>query len=106
MLTCSKRVQSSLYHSLPRASAVLVRDGVVLEVGRMTMAPWLRGQDYVVTINLQTKSFARDLLIHFASQYGQVLLPMNSLLRCVGNCPGEKSSQRQPKRPLINVWPR
>ena len=34
--------------SLPRASAVLVRDGLILEVGEPeNMGPWLRDQDYI-----------------------------------------------------------
>ena len=50
MLTLFKaRSVITMNDSLPRASAVLVRDGVVLEVGEeATMAPWLRDQDYVV----------------------------------------------------------
>jgi predicted amidohydrolase YtcJ len=35
--------------SMPRASAVLVRDGIILEVGeRENMQPWLEGQEYQV----------------------------------------------------------
>ena len=54
---------------MPRASAVLVRDGNILEVGEPErMQPWLEGQQFRWTSNLQTKSFARALLTRTFTQ--------------------------------------
>lgn len=79
MLTLFKaRSVITMNDSLPRASAVLVRDGVVLEVGEeATMAPWLRDQDYVVD-----DQFADEIICpgfidpHLHPSMAAVLLPM------------------------------
>ncbi|MEC7975272.1 MAG: hypothetical protein VX142_05630, partial [Pseudomonadota bacterium] len=79
MLTLFKaRSVITMNDSLPRASAVLVRDGVVLEVGEeATMAPWLRGQDYVVDDQFADKIICPGFIDpHLHPSMAAVLLPM------------------------------
>ena len=50
MLTLYKaRSVITMNESMPRATAVLVRDGMIVEVGEPEhMEPWLRHEEYVV----------------------------------------------------------
>lgn len=64
--------------SMPRASAVLVRDGIILEVGEVeNMQPWLQGQQYQVD-----EQFAGQIICpgfidpHLHPSMAAVLLPM------------------------------
>jgi predicted amidohydrolase YtcJ len=64
--------------SMPRASAVLVRDGMILEVGEPEhMQPWLEGQEYTVD-----EQFADNIICpgfidpHLHPSMAAVLLPM------------------------------
>ena len=79
MLTLFKaRSIITMNPSMPRASAVLVRDGTIVEVGEPEhMQPWLEGQQYAVD-----EQFANDVICpgfidpHLHPSMAAVLLPM------------------------------
>ena len=79
MLTLFKaRSVITMNPSMPRASAVLVRDGIILEVGEVeNMQPWLQGQQYQVD-----EQFAGQIICpgfidpHLHPSMAAVLLPM------------------------------
>lgn len=79
MLTLFKaRSVITMNPSMPRASAVLVRDGTIVEVGEPEhMQPWLEGQQYAVD-----EQFANDVICpgfidpHLHPSMAAVLLPM------------------------------
>ena len=79
MLTIFKaRSVITMNPSMPRASAVLVRDGTIVEVGEPEhMQPWLEGQQYAVD-----EQFANDVICpgfidpHLHPSMAAVLLPM------------------------------
>ena len=64
--------------SLPRASAVLVRDGLILEVGEPeNMSPWLCDQDYVEDDQFAEKIICPGFIDpHLHPSMAAVLLPM------------------------------
>lgn len=64
--------------SMPRASAVLVRDGIILEVGeRENMQPWLAGQEYQVDEQFADKVICPGFIDpHLHPSMAAVLLPM------------------------------
>ena len=64
--------------SMPRASAVLVRDGIILEVGeRENMQPWLEGQEYQVDEQFADKVICPGFIDpHLHPSMAAVLLPM------------------------------
>ena len=64
--------------SMPRASAVLVRDGIILEVGeRKNMQPWLEGQEYQVDEQFADKVICPGFIDpHLHPSMAAVLLPM------------------------------
>ena len=79
MLTLFKaRSVITMNESLPRASAVLVRDGIILEVGEeANMAPWLRDQDYVIDEQFADKIICPGFIDpHLHPSMAAVLLPM------------------------------
>ena len=79
MLTLFKaRSVITMNPSMPRASAVLVRDGTIVEVGEPEqMRPWLEGQQYAVD-----EQFANEVICpgfidpHLHPSMAAVLLPM------------------------------
>ena len=79
MLTLFKaRSIITMNPSMPRASAVLVRNGIILEVGEVeNMQPWLQGQQYQVD-----EQFAEQIICpgfvdpHLHPSMAAVLLPM------------------------------
>jgi predicted amidohydrolase YtcJ len=79
MLTLFKaRSVITMNESLPRGSAVLVRDGIILEVGEeANMAPWLRDQDYVIDEQFADKIICPGFIDpHLHPSMAAVLLPM------------------------------
>lgn len=64
--------------SLPRATAVLVQDGMILEVGDAeNMQPWLQHQDYVVDEQFADKIICPGFIDpHLHPSMAAVLLPM------------------------------
>lgn len=64
--------------SLPRATAVLVQDGMILEVGAAEhMQPWLQHQDYVVDEQFADKIICPGFIDpHLHPSMAAVLLPM------------------------------
>ena len=107
MLTLFKARSVTMNDSLPRAVAVLVRDGVVLEVGEeATMAPWLRGQDYVVDDQFADKIICPGFIDpHLHPSMAAVLLPMEFITAMRWKLPWGEVEPVTTKRPLINVWP-
>ena len=79
MLTLFKaRSVITMNPSLPRASAVLVRDGIILEVGEVgNMQPWLQGQQYQVDEQFVEQIICPGFIDpHLHPSMAAVLLPM------------------------------
>ena len=79
MLTLFKaRSVITMNPSMPRASAVLVRDGMILEVGDPEqMQPWLEGQEYTVDEQFADKVICPGFIDpHLHPSMAAVLLPM------------------------------
>ncbi len=79
MLTLFKaRSVITMNPSMPRASAVLVRDGLILEVGEeKNMQPWLKDQDYAVDEQFAEKIICPGFIDpHLHPSMAAVLLPM------------------------------
>ena len=79
MLTLYKaRSVITMNESMPRATAVLVRDGMVVEVGEPEhMEPWLRHQEYVVEDQFAEKVICPGFIDpHLHPSMAAVLLPM------------------------------
>ena len=79
MLTLFKaRSVITMNPSMPRASAVLVRDGIILEVGEVeNMQPWLQGQHYQVDEQFAEKIICPGFIDpHLHPSMAAVLLPM------------------------------
>ena len=79
MLTLYKaRSVITINPSMPRASAILVRDGMIIEVGEPeTMQPWLQGQDYCVDEQFADKIICPGFIDpHLHPRMAAVLLPM------------------------------
>ena len=68
----------TMNNSMPRGSAVLVRDGIILEVGeRENMQPWLAGQNYQVDEQFADKVICPGFIDpHLHPSMAAVLLPM------------------------------
>ncbi len=79
MLTLYKaRSIITMNNSLPRATAVLVRDGMIIEVGEPErMGPWLRHEDHVVDDRFAEKIICPGFIDpHLHPSMAAVLLPM------------------------------
>ena len=79
MLTLYKaRTVITMNESMPRATAVLVRDGMIVEVGEPEhMEPWLRHQEYVVDDQFVEKVICPGFIDpHLHPSMAAVLLPM------------------------------
>ena len=79
MLTLYKaRSIITMNSSLPRATAVLVRDGMIIEVGEPEhMGPWLRHEDHVVDDRFADKIICPGFIDpHLHPSMAAVLLPM------------------------------
>ena len=79
MLTLYKaRSIITMNESLPRATAVLVRDGMIVEVGEPEhMEPWLRHEEYVVEDQFAEKVICPGFIDpHLHPSMAAVLLPM------------------------------
>ena len=90
MLTLFKaRSVITMNDSLPRASAVLVRDGLILEVGEPeNMGPWLRDQDYVEDDQFAEKIICPGFIDpHLHPSMAAVLLPMEFITAMRWNLP-------------------
>ena len=91
MLTLFKaRSVITMNPSMPRASAVLVRDGMILEVGEPeNMAPWM--QDEEVVVNDQ---FAHSIICPgfidptYTPAWQRCCCPWSSSPLCAGSCLG------------------
>ena len=68
----------TMNESLPRASAVLVRDGMIIEVGEPErMEPWLRHEEYVVDDRFAEQVICPGFIDpHLHPSMAAVLLPM------------------------------
>ena len=78
MLTLYKaRTVITMNESMPRATAVLVRDGMIVEVGEPEhMEPWLRHQEYVVDDQFVEKVICPGFIDpHLHPSMAAVLLP-------------------------------
>jgi predicted amidohydrolase YtcJ len=79
MLTLFKaRSVITMNPSMPRASAVLVRDGMILEVGEAeNMQPWLEGQEWEVNEDFADAVICPGFIDpHLHPSMAAVLLPM------------------------------
>ena len=79
MLTLYKaRSIITMNDSLPRATCVLVRDGIIVEVGEAEqMEPWLRQEDYHVNDEFAHKIICPGFIDpHLHPSMAAVLLPM------------------------------
>ena len=89
MLTLFKaRSVITMNPSMPRASAVLVRDGMILEVGEPeNMAPWMQDEEVVVNDQFAHSIICPGFIDPPTPQHGSVL-PLSLSPLCAGSCLG------------------